>query len=199
MTNPFDNSDELETTHSAPQVDETEVDTAGDVDVDTPELDETEELDEVTDAPKAAKGEKKAKEKKEPARPAAPEGFVSPVAFAKILTKHLEAKGASNSKGLITETNAIAPQQMYSTINSTKAGKNPFPVHSVGGRENMIVVEEGLAWWDEKDERKAQTAANAAAKEAKKADKAKKTAQAEVEEGEAGEDFTGTEDVVEAE
>lgn len=168
MTNPFDTEAEVEFTHSETETTSVEVD----LDVDTPELEEADETEELpADAPKA---DKPAKEKKEkaPARPAMEEGYISPVEFAKELTKHLEAKGASNSKGLINATNAIAPQQIYSTINSTKAGKNPFPAKTVGARNNCIILSEGLAWWDEKDSRVTASKTAAADKAAKKAEKA---------------------------
>jgi hypothetical protein len=97
---------------------------------------------------------------KEPTRPPVPQGFISPVQFAKDLTKHLREKNA--------EQKEIPPQQIYSMIrNSGK--ENPFPVYSEGGRNNLIKLEEGLAWWDAKDTRVAERKANAEAKAAKKA------------------------------
>jgi hypothetical protein len=155
---------------------------------DTAVVDEVDVPDADTDtAPAEGTSETKSKE---PARPPVPEGFVSPVGFAKELTKHLEARGATNSKGeAITVKNPIPPQQIYSMIrNSSK--NNPFPVHEEGGRKNLIRLSEGLSWWDAKDERVAERKANA---EAKATAKAQRQAAGE------GEQAESTSEVVEAE
>jgi hypothetical protein len=79
---------------------------------------------------------------------------------------------------------------VYSYINNSQAGSNPFPIEEVGGRKNMIAVNEagvpvaGLAWWDEKDERVAARTANAKAKADKKAQKAAEAPVVEAEEAE---------------
>jgi hypothetical protein len=97
---------------------------------------------------------------KTPARPPVPEGFVTPVGFAKLLTAHLREREPEHKE--------IPPQQIYSMIRNASK-ENPFPVYEEGGRKNLIKAQEGLAWWDAKDQRVAERKANAAAKAEKKA------------------------------
>jgi hypothetical protein len=94
------------------------------------------------------------------ARPAAPQGYVKPVAFAKLLTEHLGK--------------AVPPQVVYSYIKNNVGtnAKHPFPVHSLDGYDWYIKPEEGLAWWDEKNTRVSSSKAVKAAKDAAKAAKA---------------------------
>ena len=131
-----------------------EVNDDANLDVDTPDADETEEVAEA----KAADGGT-AKAASTP-RTKAPEGFVKPVEFAKELSKHLGK--------------TVPPQVVYSYIKNNQgvSAKNPFPVHKgEDGYEWYIVVEEGLSWWDAKNTRvasgKAARAEKAAAKAAK--------------------------------
>lgn len=153
--------------------------------VDTPAQND-EEL-ETVNAPAAASGEgatpAPAKAEKAPARPEVPSGYITPVQFAKALTKHLAEKGVSNKNGKIGRKeddtidlnhNPIPPQYIYSVLNQgKKAGaKNPLPSYSEGGRENLLKLEEALAWWDAKDQRVADSKTAKAEKEAKKAAKA---------------------------
>jgi hypothetical protein len=184
VTNPFE-TDETNTTAAVEELEGTDVvdNTSGDedVDVDTPDLDEVDETETADAADEKPTKEKKVKEKKEPARPPIAEGYVSPVGFAKLLTAKLIEEGK------LEEGKSIPPQQMYSTINSTKAGKNPFPTHEVGERKNLIVPAEGFAWWDEKDARVAERKGNAAAKAEKKANKAPAATDTEAVEAEATE------------
>src|SRR4051794_29360804 len=96
-----------------------------DLDVDAPETVETTE-DTVAEAPVA--GEKTEKVAKAPARPPVPEGKVSPVAFAKILSEHLIANGR------LEEGKSVAPQVVYSYIkNNGPESKNPFPAEKAEG------------------------------------------------------------------
>jgi hypothetical protein len=163
-----------------------------DQEVEVPEALE-DELDEVdvpsdTTGTEADQDPNKANAKpKAPARPPVPEGYVSPVAFAKILTEHLEAKGAENSKGKITvESNPIPPQMVYSYLkNAGETSKNPWPRYEEGQRKNLLKVDESLAWWDALTERVSASRANATAKAEKKNAKATETPAEPVVEAEA--------------
>jgi hypothetical protein len=138
-----------------------------DVDVDAPEVVENAAEDTV-DAPATA--DKPAKEKKESTRPPVPEGKVSPVAFAKILTKHLQ------DAGKLPEDKAVAPQVVYSYIKNNGAdSKNPFPAEKAEGRAAVVDAEAGLKWWDDKDARVAAGKAAKAEKATKAAEKATAT------------------------
>jgi hypothetical protein len=144
-TNPFD----------APEV--------TDVDVDAPEIEAVDAPEDVVDAPTET-AEKQAKEKKEPARPPVPEGKVSPVAFAKLLTAHLQENGR------LEEGKVVAPQVVYSYIkNNGPESKNPFPAEKAEGRAAVVDAEAAIAWWDAKDERVKASKTAAAEKAAKKA------------------------------
>jgi hypothetical protein len=156
------------------------VDEVEDLDVETLAEDVAEDTAEVP-APPTAKAPKAAA-KKSPARPTVPEGYIMPVAFARELTKHLAARGASNKHGKIDpETNSIPPQQIYSMMRTNAAdSKHPFPVHEVVGFSSpVLILSEALAWWDEKDTRVAKGKAEKAEKAKKKAEKAE-TATTEV-------------------
>ena len=126
------------------------------------------------EAPEAADGEAKpdAKPSKNK-RPPVPEGFITPVAFAKELTKHLHESGDLDADA------EIPPQMVYSYLKSNSKGDNAFPQYPGGeGRKVLLKLDEALAWWDAKNVRVAERKANAANKEAKKAAKADETAPA---------------------
>jgi|SRR5688500_2806088 len=136
-------------------------------DVDAPTAEDT-----VAEAPVATEGEKPAKEKKESTRPPVPEGKVSPVAFAKILSEHKTAQ--AREKDPEAAAVVVAPQVVYSYIkNNGPESKNPFPATKAEGRAAVVDPEAALAWWDAKDARVAATKASAAEKAKAKADKAK--------------------------
>lgn len=138
-----------------------------DVDVDAPEAVEAEDT---VEAPKAA-DEKPAKEPKN-TRPAVPEGKVSPVAFAKILTEHLRQPHETLGTRL-NENQAVAPQVVYSYIkNNAEGSKNPFPAQKSEGRAAVVDPQAGLEWWDAKDLRVKAQKDGKAAKDAAKAAKA---------------------------
>ena len=122
------------------------------------ELEQTEEV-----------AEKKVKAKKEPARGELPEGYVTPVGLAKILT---EAKLHIGRDG---EPAEIRPQMVYSYIKNAPK-EHPFPMETVTdslGKERQVVKPEaGLEWWKAKNERSAARKASAAEKATKKAEKA---------------------------
>jgi hypothetical protein len=126
-------------------------------DVDVPE-DESEDIE-------TTEGEAAAKPSSTP-RTKAPEGFVKPVEFAKILTEHLRANGT------LPAEKTVPPQVVYSYLKNNAAGsKNPFPVHTVGDYDKYIKPDEGLEWWDTKNQRVTAAKTAAAEKKAKKADK----------------------------
>jgi hypothetical protein len=188
MTNPFttdhlreagDPNDELlETGDDATSPEQDEEFEPGeaavvDPDVDTP--DEDDEADTVAEGTaEAPKDAKAPKAKKESTRTPVPEGFISPVQFAKVLTKHLQEQHATNTAGvpISVESNPVPPQVVYSYINNNKAGKNPFPATygdtSKGERAVILKAEDGLKWWDELRDRVAKGKEEKANKEAKK-------------------------------
>lgn len=130
--------------------------------VDTPDASD-DESDEVEETDKA-----ETKKEKKPARPPVPTGYISPVAFAKELTKHLQEQGKMKAD------DEVRPQVIYSYIRNTAKGKNPLPTYEEGGRQNLLKLDEALAWWDAKDERVSARKANAAEKKAKKEANAEK-------------------------
>jgi hypothetical protein len=121
---------------------------AGLAEVDTPEA-----LDDETDVVPTgtvSEGAKPTKEPKAPARPTPPATHITPVAFAKELTKHLADKSFQNKNGFVGRTtdgsaidlkiNPIPPQYIYSMINQTHkrnaqgelTAKNPLPTYVSG-------------------------------------------------------------------
>jgi hypothetical protein len=138
--------------------------------VDTPNV-ELEDISgaEGTDGDSGVTAESKpAKEKKAPARGDLPEGFVTPVGFATVVT---DRELHTNKAGEHT----VPPQMVYSYIRNASK-EDPFPVQhvndSLGHDRQVVSIEEGLAWWTRKNERVANRQANAQAKAAKKAEKA---------------------------
>jgi len=104
------------------------------VDPEDPEVDEEDEDEESDDEEEAPK-------------PAGrnfvdlPEGYLTLVGFSHLLAKKTK-DGGRNTK--------VSSQVLYSTAKNTKS----FPNKShVDGRQ-IINVDEGLAWWDEKEDRK---------------------------------------------
>jgi hypothetical protein len=176
MTNPFDSEENTATTAEATEAAVTEA-VLEEVDVDV-DSGSTEDETETVDAPPTRKGnivkvgEKAAKAS---SRPAVPEGFVSPVAAAKLLSEYLTKK--AREAGDIGEDEAIEvkPQVVYSYIkNNGPESKNPIPTYAEGGRENLLKIEEFIAWWEAKDARVADRKANAKNKAEKKAANAEK-------------------------
>lgn len=127
--------------------------------VETVENDEQEAVAEKA-APKA---------KKASARGDLPEGYVTPVGFAKIAT---ERQLHINREGEVAE---VRPQMVYSYMNNSPKD-DPFPVttveDSLGKKRQALLVEEGIAWWERKNERVARRKQNAAEKAARKAERA---------------------------
>jgi len=136
-----------------------------DVDVDAP----AKASEDTVAAP--VEGEKPAKDKKESTRPPVPEGKVSPVQFAKILSEHLRQEHPELGVRL-PEGQSVAPQVVYSYIkNNGPESKNPFPATKAEGRTAVVEPQAGLEWWDAKDLRVKAQKAGAAEKAAKKAAK----------------------------
>jgi hypothetical protein len=161
--------------------------------MDTDELNVQDEVDvpaEPTDEVDTAEDTPTAKETK-PSRPEVPTGYITPVAFAKLLTARLREQGKLDADG------EVKPQVVYATLKN--ASKNhPFPKYDgINGRNNLIKLDENgepaeaFEWWDAKDQRAAERKANAAAKATKKSAKAKAEPVQEAEQSD--------EDVVEAE
>jgi hypothetical protein len=131
-------------------------------------VDEVETVDTEVETVEAPEGEKPAKAKKEPARGELPEGYVTPVQFSKIVTErelHTDKNGG----------HAVAPQMVYSYIkNSPEADKFPVTTvtDSIGKERQALLVEDGIAWWERKNERVNTRRANAAEKAEKKAARA---------------------------
>lgn len=151
-------------------LDETEVDEA-DLDVDDIDLESEEDETEGDEKPAKVK-----KEKKGPARGELPEGFVTPVTLAKVLT---ERRLHTNREGEVVE---VKPQMVYSYIKNAPKD-HAFPMQkvtdSLGKERNAVNLEEGIAWWEAKNERAKARKENAAAKATKKAEKPADVVEAE--------------------
>ena len=114
-----------------------------------------------------------AKAPKEPARGELPEGYVTPIGLAKELT----ARGLhTNREGTVTE---VKPQMVYSYIKNAPKD-HPFPLETIKDSldkdRQALKLEDGVAWWEAKNERAATRKANAAQKAATKAANAEKKA-----------------------
>ena len=133
------------------------------------EVEDVENLVDEAEETAEEKPAKKAKAKKEPARGELPEGYVTPVGLAKVLTE----KGLhTNRDGEVTE---VKPQMVYSYLrNSPESDKFPLETiqDSLGKDRQVVKIEAGVAWWERKNERTAARKANAAEKAAKKAERA---------------------------
>lgn len=153
-------------------------------DVETVDPTEVEDVD-VVEADETEKPAKAPKAKKEPVRGDLPEGFVTPIGFAKILT---ERQLHTNRAG---EPIEVRPQMVYSYIKNAPKDR-PFPLQvitdSIGAERKVVQVDEGLAWWTDKNERvagrKAAAAEKAEQKAARAAEKASKTEEVTEAEGE---------------
>jgi hypothetical protein len=142
---------------------------------DAPVEDDTEvedllDTDSVDEAPaateEAAPKEKKAKA--EPKRGDLPAGYVTPIG----LTRELNERNLCLDKN--GDVKVGKPQETYSYINNAPK-EHPFPLveveDSVGTKRSVVLLEEGIAWWEAKNARTAERRANAQAKREKKATK----------------------------
>jgi hypothetical protein len=108
-----------------------------------------------TEQPKAAKAPKA------PKRPPLPEGLATPVGLATFISKR--------------DGQELKPQMVYSYLKNAPKDA-PFPYvdeanygpGSFGGRKQVFVLTDGVAWWDAKSERIAGRKAVAAQKKADK-------------------------------
>lgn len=133
---------------------------------------EANEVEDVVESQDTEGAEKPAKAKKEPSRGDLPEGYVTPVGLATVLS---ERKLHTNRDG---ETVNVKPQMVYSYMKNAPKD-DPFPLEtitdSIGKERQAVQIEAGVAWWIRKNERTAQRKQNAADKAAKKAERAAKT------------------------
>jgi hypothetical protein len=141
-------------------------------DVETPE-------EEQVDTPEASAEGKEPKAKKEPARGELPEGYVTPIGLAKVLT---ERGLHTNRQGEVVE---VRPQMVYSYIKNAPK-EDAFPsetvTDSIGKERNAVKLDAGVEWWERKNARVAQRKSNAAEKAAAKERRAaEKAAAAEAE------------------
>jgi hypothetical protein len=163
--------------------------------VEAPEVEET-ETDEVEEVQEQAQEEApKAKAKKEPARGDLPEGYVTPVSLAHVLT---EQKLHTNRGGEIVE---VKPQMVYSYIKNSKDFAAAFETvtDSIGKERVATTVEKGVEAWKALKTRAQERSANAAAKKEAKAKRDAEKAAAKEAEGETTEAEGGEEQVTEAE
>jgi hypothetical protein len=163
------------------------------------EQNETEEVpntDSTPDQTSDGAGNKPATKKAEPKRGQLPEGYVTPVGLATLLSQpkdgNAENTDASNFRH--TDRNGghdVKPQMVYSYIKNASKDA-PFPLEtvtdSIGASRQAVQIDAGLAWWDAKNERVAGRRQNAAAKAAAKAERAaaKPATEAEGETSDAG-------------
>jgi hypothetical protein len=204
MTTPFDTAEDVQ--WGATEVNDGDIPGTGEelAEVDTPPETQDDELDEVPVKASASEGAQPTKTQKVSANPRveAPEGYIKPVAFARVLTQHLQERGASNVHGPIdVKDNPIPPQQVYSMVNQAQkpSTKNPIPLYSQAHDGKvykfgespegvglsipfMLKQDEALAWWDAKDSRVAASRASAAAKKEAAAKKAAEKPEAKAEE-----------------
>lgn len=158
-----DESDGVE----AEEENDADVEGTGDAELEDPDVD-TPQAEDTVEAPKEEA--KPAAKASTSTRPSVPEGYTTPVQYAKMLTDVL------HEEGLLDSEKVIAPQVAYSYIKNSQGGKNPFPIYSAGGRDWLLKLddetkkpEEGFQWWRDKIARVAAGKQNSAAKAAKKA------------------------------
>jgi hypothetical protein len=154
----------------------------GDVDVDLTEVEDDETDTVPTDATGSPEGESKAPAKPKNPRWTPPEGFVTLVGAAKVITD----KGLYFPRG--SETPGELPsQQVYSLANGSSK-TDPFPEtkfddegnQSETGQHRAVKVEDLVAWWERKNTRVKERAANAKDKAEKAKSKPAATPTAEV-------------------
>src|SRR5215207_8021068 len=112
----------------------------------------TEETTADAETPTEGGEESKAKQKRDPL----PEGYVTPVGLTNALNERAGVKSG--------EQGAIRPQMIYGYKKNNNANFREavgLVTHS-DGRE-ILVLAQGLAWWDEKEQRKSARAEKASA------------------------------------
>jgi hypothetical protein len=164
----------------------------GTVDVDVEEIGAEEPEEETTEGDTVS-GDKAAKEPAKPKKGDLPEGFVTPIQFAKVIGErglHTDRDG-----NVVTD---VKPQMVYSYMkNSPKEDRlDPQDIEDSNGvKRSVLKLDDAIAWWERKNERAATRKANAKAKAEKPA--SRQSRQADVETGEA--DPSVLEDAEEAE
>ena len=115
-------------------------------------------------AAKAAKGDKEEKAEAKTKKDAKPEGYVSPVLFAKLWSAHKAGKPATlEAYNDLDEKDQVRPQIMYGYIRNNTAFKEAAASQNTDDHW-MINVKAGLAFLDSRDkERSAKAAAKAVA------------------------------------
>jgi len=173
MTTEYDRLVEEQATGYPVDVDESNAEVE-DVDVDTGFDPEDDEVEVIPDAPTESDGEPKAaatkKEPKKPARGDLPEGYVTPVGLAKIITE----KGLHGTEE--DGSNRVCPPQVVYSYIKNAPKEHPFPLEtvkdSVGQPRQALKADAGVSWWEEKNKRVAERKQNAADKAAKAAARA---------------------------
>jgi hypothetical protein len=150
---------------------------------------ETPDAEQETVAEGTQETPKETKVKAEPKRGQLPDGVVTPVGLAALLSLPLDGNKENDDPSNWRHTSkngshAVAPQMVYSYINN--ASKDAaFPVEtvkdSIGADRQVVKIEAGLAWWDAKNQRVASRKESAAKKAAAKAERAANKPAAEAE------------------
>jgi hypothetical protein len=142
-------------------------------------FDDVEEVDEPEEEIDAAETTTEAKAEKEPAKPKRgdlPEGWVTPIQFAKVL----------GEKGLHTDRDGnvvdeVKPQMVYSYMKNSPKDDRLEPTDIKDSNDvtrSALKLDDALAWWERKNARAAERKANAAEKAKKSAAKAETSKQA---------------------
>lgn len=186
---------------------EENVESTEELEVETVTPDESDEVDTVAEGTESEAGEKQAKAPKEPARGDLSEGYVTPVGLAKILSQPIDGDKENLEASNWYHTDKagghdVKPQMVYS-YKKNAPKEDPFPSETVtdslgNARENVLKLEDGIAWWLRKNARVEERKANAAKKEEAKAERAKKAEEAKAA-GTTAEGAAPAEAVVEAE
>jgi hypothetical protein len=157
-------------------------------------LDEVENVEdneqEVVESPQEqAEGEQAPKAKKEPKRGDLPEGYVTPVGLAKVLT---ERGLHTNRQGEVAK---VEPQMVYSYLNNNKEFGGVFTdvEDSIGATRKAVELETGVQAWVDLKTRANERRQNAAAKKAAKEERAAAKAAEKTEESEGGEEIAEAE------
>lgn len=164
---PSDTTDGVETEDNDADIEGTELTEDGefaeglDLDVDATDG-EDDEVEDVPDGAVTKTKDKPAKAKEQPKRGDLPEGYVTPVGLAKVIT---ERRLYTTRDGVVGAE--LKPQMVYSYIkNAPKA--NPFPGEEVtdsnGNKRFAVEIEKGVAWWEAKNASAQERKENAARK-----------------------------------
>jgi hypothetical protein len=145
----------------------------------TEDVETVAETEETPVTPESTEENKEPKPKKEPARGQLPEGYVTPIGLAKVLTE----RGLHTNRA--GEQAEVRPQMVYSYMRNAPKD-DQFPTETVedslGKQRQAVKLEAGVEWWERKNARVATRKQNAQEKADKKAQRAaEKAAAAEAE------------------